>query len=315
MADRKIKRALLSVSDKSGLVELAKQLVALDIEILSTGGTMKLLRDAGVQVISVSTFTGSPEVMDGRVKTLHPKVHAGILHRRDNPTDVEQLAELESKPIDLLIVNLYPFEQTLNRVDASEQEIIENIDIGGPSMIRSAAKNFADVTVVVDPSDYDELIEELTRRNGATSLGLRRRCSERAFSMTARYDSAIAGFFSSLTGGETSSFPDKLIRSYTKKDELRYGENPHQKASAYIDKNYSAATLFTAEILSGKELSYNNYNDLDSCLDMLLDFTEPFACVLKHANPCGAATASSLSEAYKLAYDSDPLSAFGSISV
>ncbi|UCC45858.1 MAG: bifunctional phosphoribosylaminoimidazolecarboxamide formyltransferase/IMP cyclohydrolase [Candidatus Zixiibacteriota bacterium] len=309
----KIRRALLSVSDKQGIVELAAALKDAGVEILSTGGTMKLLRDEGIPVVGVSTFTGSPEVMAGRVKTLHPKIHAGLLFRRDNPDDVQQLAELDSKAIDLLVVNLYPFEKTVARDDATHDEIIENIDIGGPAMIRSASKNHISVTVVVDPSDYPSLLKELEENGGATSLEFRQRCATRAFQMTSAYDTAIAGYFAGHGEQDASTFPDSLIMTYRKGSSLRYGENPHQSASVYAANQYSGPTLVRAEVLSGKELSYNNYGDLDATLDMLLDFSEPFACVVKHANPCGAATADSLAEAYRLAFESDPLSAFGSI--
>ncbi len=311
--DIRIKRALLSVSDKTGIVELARALEAQDIEILSTGGTMKLLREQGIHVISVSTFTGSPEVMDGRVKTLHPKVHAGLLYRRDNPRHVEELAELDSKGIDLVVVNLYPFEQTLAREGSTHEDIIENIDIGGPSMIRSASKNYTHVTVVVDPSDYGTFMAELSDKNGCTSFELRQKNAGRAFRMTSEYDTAIAGYFASVNAEENETFPMNRTVSYARRSSLRYGENPHQEASIYSENGYCGPTLLDAEILSGKELSYNNYNDLDACLDMLLDFEEPFACVLKHANPCGAAADENITEAYRLALACDPLSAFGSI--
>lgn len=309
----KIKRALLSVSDKAGLVELGKKLNGLGVEIISTGGTMRTLREAGVHVVSVATFTGCPEVMDGRVKTLHPKIHAGILYRRDNEKDVEELADLESKGIDLVVANLYPFEQTVARPDADDDEIIENIDIGGPSMIRAAAKNFGFVTVVVDPADYPMLIAQLDENSGSTTLEFRRRCAAKVFEQTARYESAIASYF--VTGRDTEAglFPSPLALTYRRQGSLRYGENPHQEAALYADPGFEYPTLLRAEVLAGKELSYNNFGDLDACLDMLLDFNQPFACVLKHANPCGAAVGKTLAEAYQRAYDSDPLSAFGSI--
>ncbi|HUV31267.1 MAG TPA: bifunctional phosphoribosylaminoimidazolecarboxamide formyltransferase/IMP cyclohydrolase [Acidobacteriota bacterium] len=309
----KIKRALVSVSDKTGVVELAGELEKAGVEILSTGGTMKLLREAGIHVISVSTFTGCPEVMDGRVKTLHPKVHAGILCRRDNPEDIRELAELDSKAIDLVVVNLYPFRETVARPDSTHEDVVENIDIGGPSMLRSAAKNYAGVTVVVDPSLYADLLSELATNDGATSLEFRRRCAARAFAVTSVYDTAIAGYFSGLSRSGKAAFPRDMVLSYVRRSGLRYGENPHQAASLYADDGYPGPTLLRAEILGGRELSYNNYGDLDACLDMLLDFSEPFACVVKHANPCGAAVGSTPAEAYRLAYESDPLSAFGSI--
>ncbi len=309
----KIKRALISVSDKTGVTDLAAKLAELGIEIISTGGTLRKLKEAGIQAISVSTFTGSPEVLDGRVKTLHPKIHGGILYLRDNSKHEEQLAQLESKGIDLVVVNLYPFKQTLAKKSATEADKIENIDIGGPTLIRAAAKNFSFVTVVTDPADYAELMAELDSQKGETTLEFRRRCAGKAFSLTADYDTAIAGFFASMEAGTSGEYPMHLNLTYRFESGLRYGENPHQKAALYADDTYMGPTLLKAKILSGKELSYNNYNDLNACLDMLLDFSEPFACVLKHANPCGAAVADTLTGAYKRAYESDPLSAYGSI--
>ncbi|RKX25556.1 MAG: bifunctional phosphoribosylaminoimidazolecarboxamide formyltransferase/inosine monophosphate cyclohydrolase [Candidatus Zixiibacteriota bacterium] len=314
MADTiKIRRALISVSNKTGVVELAKVLEAQGVEILSTGGTLKVLRDAGVHVISVPTFTGSPEVMGGRVKTLHPRIHAGLLYRRGNAKDEEELAQLESKPIDLVIVNLYPFKETVARADATHEEIVENIDIGGPSMLRSAAKNYTSVTVVVDSADYQILQEELESHECATTPEFRQRCAAKAFELTAQYEAAIASYFGSLDDGADTQFPEILTRSYRRRSSLRYGENPHQEASVYEEPGFSAPNLLSAKILSGKELSYNNFSDLEACLDMILDFSEPFACLLKHANPCGAAVGSTLVEAYRRAYECDPLSAFGCI--
>ena len=309
----KIKRALISVSDKTGLEELVRELDKQGIEIISTGGTLKKIKETGVQAISVSAFTGSPEVMDGRVKTLHPKIHGAILFRRDNPKDIEQLAQLESKSIDLLVVNLYPFKETLANPEATDDDIIENIDIGGPSLIRAASKNFSAVTVVVDPSDYGELLKQLNENDGATDLAFRKQGAAKAFALTCSYDKAIAGYFSEGREKKETRFPEIFTPRYDFKTELRYGENPHQKAALYGAENYPGASLLNAQVLSGKELSYNNYGDLDACLEMLLDFSEPFACVLKHANPCGAAVGKTLAEAYKLAYESDPLSAYGSI--
>ncbi|MEW5795507.1 MAG: bifunctional phosphoribosylaminoimidazolecarboxamide formyltransferase/IMP cyclohydrolase [Candidatus Zixiibacteriota bacterium] len=309
----KIKRALISVSDKTGLVELAVELDKLDIEIISTGGTMKKLRDAGIHAVSITSFTGSPEVMDGRVKTLHPKVHGALLFRRNNPRDVEELALLESRSIDLVIVNLYPFRETAARPDAADEEVIENIDIGGPSMLRSAAKNHADVTVIVDPADYMSLLTELREHDGATTYEFRRRCAGKAFALTAEYEAAIASYFQHGRPVSEGVFPPELTLRYNHVSGLRYGENPHQQAALYVEPGFRHPTLLRAEVVSGKELSYNNYGDLDACLDMLLDFDEPFACILKHANPCGAAVGKTLAEAYKKAYESDPLSAFGSI--
>ncbi len=309
----KIKRALLSVSDKTGIENLALQLQEMGVEIISTGGTFKQLKEAGVHAVSVSTFTGAPEILGGRVKTLHPKIHAGILCRRDNLEDVDQLKELEYRFIDLVVVNLYPFQQTLTKVDVDDNEIIENIDVGGPSMIRAAAKNYSTVTVITNPSDYEELLDKLKANDCATDLAFRKECAKKAFALTAKYDSAIADYFTAGKEGEGAMFPPRLSLDFAFHSELRYGENPHQKAVLYAKDDYQAATLLEAEVLSGKELSYNNYHDLDACLDMLLDFKEPFACVLKHANPCGAAIGSNIAEAYHRAYESDPLSAYGSV--
>ncbi|RME24813.1 MAG: bifunctional phosphoribosylaminoimidazolecarboxamide formyltransferase/inosine monophosphate cyclohydrolase, partial [Candidatus Zixiibacteriota bacterium] len=236
-----MKRAILSVSDKTGIVELAQQLEDKGIEIISTGGTLKVLREAGIHVISITSFTGSPEVMDGRVKTLHPRVHAGILYRRNNPADVEQLAELDAKSIDLVVVNLYPFQQTVARPDATHEEIIENIDIGGPSLIRSAAKNYASVTVLVDPEDYAPFLKELTEGEGTVSVEFRERCAAKAFALTAVYDRAIADYFASRTKSDHDE--KDLNLHYIKKAKLRYGENPHQAADLYADESYSAPTL------------------------------------------------------------------------
>lgn len=315
MHDGKIKRALISVSDKTGIAMLANRLHERGIEIISTGGTLEKIKEAGVPAVSVRSFTGSPEVMDGRVKTLHPKIHAGILFRRDNEKDTEQLAQLDAKSIDLVVVNLYPFQQTVAKKGATHDEIIENIDIGGPSMLRSSAKNYKHVTIIVDPGDYETLLEEIDKHDGATSLEFRQRCSAKTFALTAEYDSAIAGYFASLENDSENqgAFPSTLSQVWKFKSGLRYGENPHQQAALYRLPGYPGTTLLDAEILSGKELSYNNYNDLNTCLEMLLDYSEPFSCVLKHANPCGAAVGKTIAEAYKAAYESDPLSAFGSI--
>lgn len=314
MADKiSIKRALISVSDKTGVIELGQELEKRGVEIISTGGTLKTLKDAGVHVISVSSFTGAPEIMGGRVKTLHPKVHAGILFRRENADDVDQLSKSDYKGIDLVVVNLYPFQQTVAREDSDDKMIIENIDIGGPTMIRAAAKNHDSVTVIVDPSDYKMMMIQMVENNGEVDLAFRRECARKAFELTAVYDRAIADYFSFGKPSTDDLFPSQLNISLTKKTSLRYGENPHQKASLYSDSSFNGPSLLNAEQLSGKELSYNNYNDLDTCLEMLLDFTQPFACVLKHANPCGAAIGENIAEAYQKAYQSDPLSAFGSI--
>lgn len=309
----KIKRALISVSDKTGIDQLARDLEDLGVEILSTGGTLQALKKAGVHAVSVSAFTGSPEILGGRVKTLHPRIHAALLARRDNESDMDTMTQQEFKMIDLVIVNLYPFEQTVAKPGVADEEVIENIDIGGPSMVRSAAKNHDAVTVVTDPADYAELIAEMKANDGATTYAFRRRCVAKAFALTSKYDTAIAKYFQSGAEAGSDRFPQIYTPKYTYRSGLRYGENPHQQAALYSEDGYSGPTLLDAQILAGKELSYNNYGDLDACLDMILDFTEPFACVLKHANPCGAATGKTIAEAYKAAYESDPLSAFGSV--
>lgn len=314
MADLiKIRRALISVSDKTGLAEFARALAKFNIEIISTGGTLAALKKAGFQAVSVSTFTGAPEILGGRVKTLHPKIHAGILFRRDNPDDCAELTHQEYKAIDMVVVNLYPFEKTVSNPKSTEAEIIENIDIGGPSMVRASAKNFAGVTILTDPADYPLIIQEMENSDGAISLNTRRRLAAKAFDLTYRYDRLIARYFSGPSKVEDTGFPSNLELSYALKSKLRYGENPHQLGAFYIDEQFNGASLSRAEILAGKELSYNNIADMDSCLEMVLDFKEPFACIVKHANPCGAATGKSLSDAYRDALASDPLSAFGSI--
>ncbi len=314
MSDRcKIKRAILSVSDKSGIEDLAVELHQLGIEIISTGGTLKCLKDAGVPAISISTFTGEPEILGGRVKTLHPRVYAGLLWRRENADDEQLMSEMDYRSIDLVVVNLYPFKETLAKKDATDADIIENIDIGGPSMIRGASKNHASVTVVVDPADYKKLVEQLKNNDGTTDLEFRQACARKAFALTSQYDAAITDYFTRGRKGKPGAFPEQLSLSFTHVAGLRYGENPHQQAALYSRDGYRAPSLIRAEVHSGKELSFNNYTDLDAVLDMLLDFSEPFACVVKHANPCGAAVGASITEAYRKAYASDPLSAFGSI--
>ncbi len=318
---RPIRRAIISVSDKTGLVDFARGLNECGVEIISTGGTMAALKKAGVQVVPVSSFTGSPEILDGRVKTLHPRIHAGILFRRDSQEHCDEIASHEFKPIDMVVVNLYPFEQTVANPDSSEEEIVENIDIGGPSLIRAGSKNFEGVAVVTSASQYANILAELQEQDGALSLASRKRLAAAAFALTGAYDNAIDNFFASRLGGATENGTEadgaaqeseKVLR-YRLKSGLRYGENPHQIASVYSAEAGGAPSLLTAEILGGKELSFNNYADLDACLEMLLDFCEPFACVLKHANPCGAAEGATLAKAYEQALACDPLSAFGSI--
>jgi phosphoribosylaminoimidazolecarboxamide formyltransferase/IMP cyclohydrolase len=308
----KIRRAIISVYDKRNLIELARVLQKFDVEILSTGGTLAAMKKEGIQAISVSTFTGTPEILGGRVKTLHPKIHGGILFRRDSEDDCAEMTHQEYRPIDMVVVNLYPFEKTVSNPLASEAEIIENIDIGGPTMIRAAAKNHAGVTIVTDPDDYQLIIEELEKSQGAVSAELRKDLATRAFDLIYKYDAAIARYF--ISGrAESTAFPPRMTFSYLLKSVLRYGENPHQQGALYADRAFSGASLAGATLLSGKALSYNNIADLDATLEMLLDFKDPFACVVKHANPCGAASGATLAEAYAEALACDPLSAYGSI--
>ncbi len=304
-----IRRALLTVYDKTNIIELARKLREFDIEIISTGGTMKELRKGGLEVKSVSDITGFPEILDGRVKTLHPKIHGGILARRDKGEHISQLSMHHILLYDLVVVNLYPFEKVISSGDVSEDIALENIDIGGPTMIRSAAKNFPHVTVITSPDHYGLLVEELAENNGATTPEFRKRMAKTAFERTAAYDTAISSWFQ----GEEGEFPHTLNLSYNLKSTLRYGENPHQKASLYELPDYPHTSLAKGELLSGKELSFNNIWDLEAGLQMALDFDRPFAAVIKHTNPCGAAIGETLAEAYQKALASDPLSAFGSV--
>jgi len=305
----RIKRALLAVYDKSGIVELARKLREYDIELVSTGGTMKTLRAEGIEAKSVSDITGFPEILDGRVKTLHPKIHGGILARRDKGDHLSQLNRHGILQFDLVIVNLYPFEAVTARNDVGDDEALENIDIGGPTMIRSAAKNYASVCVLTSPADYDSLIDELKAQNGKTTPEFRRKMAAAAFARTAAYDSAITAYF----GGRGTDFPTALNLSYRLKSTLRYGENPHQAAALYSVPGYRYSSLAKGDLLSGKELSFNNIWDMEAALQMAMDFDEPFAAVVKHTNPCGAAIGDTLDEAYRKALASDPVSAFGSV--
>jgi phosphoribosylaminoimidazolecarboxamide formyltransferase/IMP cyclohydrolase len=314
MSQRTIRRALLSVSDKSGLIELARGLQALGVELISTGGTRKALADAGLVVRDVSEVTGFPEILDGRVKTLHPKVHGGLLAVRDNPQHTATLAEQGIQPIDMVVCNLYPFQQTATKPGATHEEIIENIDIGGPSMVRSAAKNYADVAVVTSPKQYPMILEELRAHKGALTLETRQQLAGAAFARTAAYDRAIISYFASRAGGEADAFPPWLdMLRYKRKMILRYGENPHQTAAFYVGPWEQRPCVATAEPLHGKELSYNNILDLDSAFNLVRDFTEPAAVVIKHNNPCGAAVGDTLEEAFRKAYEGDPLSAYGGV--
>ncbi len=310
----KISRALLSVSDKTGIVEFAKSLQEQHgVEILSTGGTAKLLAEKGIKVIEVSDYTGFPEMMDGRVKTLHPKVHGGLLGRRG--TDDAVMKEHDIPPIDMVVVNLYPFEATIARDDCTLPMAIENIDIGGPTMLRSAAKNHADVTVVVDATDYERVLNEMQDNKGAVTTATRFDLAVKTFEHTAKYDGNIANYLGKITQcGENTAFPRTFNSQFIKAQEMRYGENPHQEAAFYVEAGAKEASVATAKQLQGKELSYNNIGDTDAALECVKQFSEGPSCVIvKHANPCGVAIGKDLLEAYDLAYRTDPESAFGGI--
>ena len=310
-----VQRAILSVTDKTGLVDFARKLATLGMELISTGGTAKLLRDSGVTVKDISELTGFPEMLDGRVKTLHPKVHGGILYRREDPKHVAAVAEHSIAPIDVVVVNLYAFEKTAARPGVKFEELIENIDIGGPSMIRSAAKNFHDVAIVTSPADYDSIADELARSGGALSHETKWRLAQKAFATTAAYDSAIASTLEQIDANGLKSsgdaFPSTLRFTFHKNLDLRYGENPHQKAAMYSDG--SGAGVANARQLQGKELSFNNIVDLQAAWDLAQEFDEPVCAIIKHTNPCGTATGKTLAEAYKRALETDPVSAFGGV--
>jgi phosphoribosylaminoimidazolecarboxamide formyltransferase/IMP cyclohydrolase len=316
MSERAITRALLSVSDKSGLADLGAALAARGIELVSTGGTAKALRDAGLEVRDISDLTGFPEMMDGRVKTLHPKVHGGLLALRDNAKHVAAMEAHDIGPIDLVVVNLYPFEATVAK-GAGREEIIENIDIGGPSMVRSAAKNHGFVTILTDPADYLTLVEEMSANDGATSQAFRTRMAGKAYARTAAYDSAIASWFafSPAASDAPTLFPETLPMAFKRADTLRYGENPHQAAAIYVPQVAGTAGVPQATQLQGKELSYNNLNDADAALELAAEFAgqEPAVVIVKHANPCGVAQGGSLLAAWEAALACDSVSAFGGI--
>ncbi|RLD12521.1 MAG: bifunctional phosphoribosylaminoimidazolecarboxamide formyltransferase/inosine monophosphate cyclohydrolase [Chlamydiae bacterium] len=309
---KKIERALISVSDKTGIAEIAHQLTKRGVEIISTGGTAKLLKDEGVPITLIDDYTGFPEMLDGRVKTLHPKVHAGLLALRDDPYHKKVMDDYEIPYIDLVIVNLYPFEQTITKENVKFEDAIENIDIGGPTMLRSAAKNFRDVTVIIDPSDYKPLFEEMEKNAGAVSYEFNKLCAQKVFASTSFYDSLIANYLEEKTEG-TEMFPPTRAFGYRKVQDLRYGENPHQKAAFYKETVQSEPCVTMVKQLHGKELSYNNFIDVDGAVELLKEFTEPTSIVVKHTNPCGAACAENISEAYRLARATDPISAFGSV--
>ena len=300
-------RALVSVSDKTGLVPFVKGLVDLGWEIIATGGTQKLLESEGVKTIGISEVTGFPEICDGRVKTLHPKVHGGILARRDVPEHMATLKQNGIETIELVCVNLYPFRQTIAKEGVTMEDAIENIDIGGPSMVRSAAKNWKDVTIVCDPADYGTVLDEL-RANGKTSDATRLKLSAKAYTHTAEYDACIATYMRAQAG-----LNEKLFLEYDLKQPLRYGENPHQSAKFYATLEHAPFSLAFAKQIQGKELSYNNIQDANAALNVLRDFEEPFCVALKHMNPCGAAVGKTIEDAWKAAYEADPVSIYGGI--
>ena len=307
----KVNRALISVSDKAGIVEFARALHDMGIELLSTGGTWKLLRDNGLPVTEVADYTGFPEMMDGRVKTLHPKVHGGILARRGQDDAV--MADHGIKAIDMVVVNLYPFEATVAKPGCTLEDAIENIDIGGPTMVRAAAKNHRFVNIVVNAADYEAILAELKANNGATSMATRFDLAIKAYEHTAAYDGAIANHFGSLVPGGSASFPRTFNTQFHKVQEMRYGENPHQQAAFYVEAHPAEAGIATARQIQGKELSYNNVADTDAALECVKGFSEPACVIVKHANPCGVAVAADIGKAYQLAFATDPESAFGGI--
>ena len=325
----RIRRALVSVSDKSGVVDFCRSLAEFGVEIVSTGGTAKALAEAGVPVRAIDDLTGFPEMMDGRVKTLHPKVHGGLLARRDLPEHMAQAAEHGIEMIDLVCVNLYPFEETVARPGVTRDEAVEQIDIGGPAMLRSSAKNHAFVTVVTLPSDYDSILAEMAANDGATTLATRQRLAAQVFARTSEYDAAIAGYLGEAPTAAAASasepplhehgsdrpagFPEHLSLTFDKAQDLRYGENPHQLAAFFRDTDAASHTLARAEQLHGKELSYNNILDTDSAWSAVVEFEVPACVIVKHTNPCGTAIAADLPDAYARAYESDPISAYGGV--
>ncbi len=309
---RPIRRALFSVYDKAGIVELATALHRFGVELLSTGGTKTALEDAGLPVTPVAEYTGFPEMMDGRVKTLHPKIHGGLLALRDKPEHMAAAKQHGIGMIDLIVVNLYPFQETVAKPDATVAEAIEDIDIGGPSMLRSAAKNHESVTVLTDPRDYDVVLAEMRGNQRTVTLGTRRRLAQKVFAYTAAYDAAIATYFAGISANG-SEYPERLTLALQKVQDLRYGENPHQTGAFYRDPGSQDVGLATAEVLAGKPLSYINYLDLDAALRLVADFSIPAAAIVKHTNPCGAGAGESIDEAYGRASAGDPKSAFGSV--
>ena len=311
----KIKRALISVSNKEGIVEFAKGLKEFGVEIISTGGTGRMLKDNDIEVTDIDQVTNFPEMMDGRVKTLHPAVHGGILAVRDDEQHLKEIAAQNIEPIDLVVCNLYPFAETIAKDDVTLEEAIENIDIGGPTMIRSAAKNSNDVAVVVDPADYDNLLAEMKVGDGGLTKTQKLKLAYKAFHHTAEYDQRIQKYLGEIVlDDEKKELPETMLDRYDKREDLRYGENPHQKAAFYLEDEQNEPSISTAEQLHGKGMSYNNINDTDGALELVKEFeAKPTAAVIKHANPCGMATANNLKEAFINAHAGDPLSAFGSI--
>lgn len=303
-------RALISVSDKTGIVEFAKELDSLGIEIISTGGTYKKLREAGINAMEISELTGFPECLDGRVKTLHPKVHAGILAMRAKEEHMKQLKDLGVDTIDFVVVNLYPFKQTILKEGVTRAECVENIDIGGPTMLRSAAKNYQDVSVITDPNDYETVLNEL-KTNGSVSVDTKFYLMNKVFEHTANYDAMICSYLKNERKDE--SFPEALTLTYEKVQEMRYGENPHQKAALYKEVGKCEGSLTTATQLNGKELSFNNINDTNGALELLKEFDEPTVVACKHGNPCGVGSSSNIYEAWKKAFAADKTSIFGGI--
>src|SRR5712691_3520826 len=309
-----IRTALISVSDKSGLAEFARGLARFKVKILSTGGTAKLLAEQGLAVTEVADYTGFPEMLDGRVKTLHPRLHAGILARRDSPAHLAAIKAAGIEPIDLVVVNLYPFARTVAQPNCTLAEAIENIDVGGPSMLRAAAKNYSGVAVVTDPSDYSEVLAEMEEHGGALSDGTRFALAQKAFAQSAAYEAAIGNYLTGLASdGKVSPFPERLTLQFEKVQDLRYGENPHQAAAFYRDGDPVPGGIAGYTQIQGKELSYNNIADADAAWECVKTFDEPACVIVKHANPCGAAISSSVEEAYGRAFATDPASAFGGI--
>lgn len=305
-------RALISVSDKTGIVELAKELTALGVEIISTGGTYKKLKEEGIDAIEISQLTGFPECLDGRVKTLHPVVHAGLLAMRSNPDHMKQIQELNIETIDMVIVNLYPFKATILKEGVTRAEAVENIDIGGPTMLRSAAKNYQDVTVVVDPADYPTVLSQL-KENGEVSLDTKFYLMQKVFMHTSNYDTMIADYLKKQRND--TSLPETLTMTFEKVQDMRYGENPHQKAAFYREVGKKVGSIVDAVQLNGKELSFNNINDTNGALELLKEYTEPTVVACKHGNPCGVGSAATIEEAWEKAYEADKVSVFGGIVV